>query len=70
LKEFLVSRLKRAQVVFLLLGQTLEDRATPFVPREARRPGVEVEAAPLGGNGDAQGVPGEQELGVAFRHSE
>src|SRR5262249_1072283 len=61
--QLLVALLQRAQVLFLLFGQLLEDRAPPRVARQARGARVELEAAALGGDRHAQRVAREDELG-------
>ena len=58
-----IALLERAQVIALLGGQPLEHVAAPRVGRQARRAEVELEAAALGGDRDAQRVAREDELG-------
>src|SRR5204862_6699981 len=58
-----IALFERAQVIALLCGQPLEDVAAARLSRQLGGPQVELEAAPLGGNGDAQRVTREDELG-------
>ena len=61
-EELLVSSFELAEMLLLFPGQTLEDAPAARVLRQARSPGVELQPAALGGDGDAQRVPGEQQL--------
>ena len=49
-----------------LLGQLVEHSPSARIPGDARRAGIELEAAPLGGDGDAQRVAGKEQLGRAI----
>src|ERR1700724_3574168 len=62
-QQLAVPLLERAQVLPLLRGELLEDRASSRVARHAGRPRVELQAAALGGDRDAQRVPREDQLG-------
>ncbi len=54
--------------MFLLFArEILENLAAARVLRDARRAAVELEAAALGGNRDAQRVAREEQVGVALR---
>ena len=65
LEQGAVARLEPVEVIDLLFGQLLEDMAAAAVLDQARRPGIELTAAALGGDGDAHRVAGEQQLRVA-----
>ena len=65
LQQLAVARLERAEVLLLLLGQLLEDAAAARVARDARGARVELEAAALGRDRDAQRVAREEQLGHA-----
>ena len=62
LEQLLVALLERAEMMLFFLGETMEHAAAARVLGDARRARVELEAAALGGNGDAQRVARKQQL--------
>ena len=62
LQQLLVAALQRAEVLLLLFRELLEDPPAARVARDARGARVELEAASLRGNRDAQRVAREQQL--------
>ena len=52
-------------MLLLLLGQLLEHAPSALILRHPCPARVELEAAALGGDGNPQRVPGEQQLGGA-----
>ena len=65
LQQLAVARLERAEVLLLLVGELLEDAAAARVAGDAGGAGVELEAAPFGGDRDAQRIARKQQLGRA-----
>ena len=61
--HLLVARLERRQMLLFLGREALEHPASPSVSDQPGAPGIELEAAALGRDGDAQGVAGEHLLG-------
>jgi hypothetical protein len=66
-EQLTVARLELAEMLLLLEREILEDLPAADVARHARGARVELETAPLGGNGDPQGVAREHQVGVADR---
>src|SRR6266851_508662 len=62
-QQLAVPLLERAQMLPLLRGELLEDRAAARVARHAGRARIELQAAALGGDRDAQRVPRKDQLG-------
>ena len=60
LQQLAVALLERAEMLFLFFGQFLEDATAARVFGNARRPRIEVETAPFGGDSDAQRVAREE----------
>src|SRR3954471_463046 len=58
--------LECGQMFLFLGGKVVEDLATAGVLGHARRAGVELEPAALGGNRDAERVPREHQIAVAM----
>src|SRR3954470_7124999 len=58
--------LECGQMFLFLGGEVVEDLAAAGVLGHARRAGVELEPAPLGGNCDAERVPREHQIAVAM----
>src|SRR6476620_1694215 len=61
--ELGIALLECSEVMLLVLGQPLEDFTTARIVRQRRSPRVELEAAALGGYGDAQRVACEHQFG-------
>src|SRR4051794_38371505 len=62
-EQHLVPLFERAEVLALFLCELCEDAPAARVARNRGRPCIELEPAPLGGNGDAQGVTREEQFG-------
>src|SRR5262245_26997370 len=60
-----VPRLELAEMFLLLQGEILKHLPPSGVLRDTRGPRIKVEAAALGGDGDAQSVPRKDQIGVA-----
>ena len=65
LEQGAIARFEPVEVVDFLRGQLLEHVAAARVLHQRGGPGVELAAAAFGGNGDAQRVAREQQLGIA-----
>src|SRR6185369_9831080 len=65
LQQLRVPRFELAEVLLLFFGQVLEHLARPRVARHAGGAGVELEAAALGRDRDAERVAREHEIRVA-----
>ena len=65
LQQLLVARLELAEMLLLFLRELLEDAAAAGVLGHSRAARIELQAAALGGDGDAQRVAREQQLGRA-----
>jgi len=65
LQQLGIARFELLEVLFLFEREMLEGLAAARIAGHARRTRVELEAAPLRGNRDAQGVTGEDEIGVS-----
>ena len=65
LQQLLVARLELAEVLFFLSGELLEHTAAARILGHPRAAGIELQAAPLRGDGDSQRVAREQQLGGA-----
>ena len=61
--QLLIAALERRQMIDFVFGEPLEDAAGAVVAGQRLGAGVELAAAALGGDGDAQRVAGEHALG-------
>ena len=66
-QQLAIARLEFAEVFLLLHRQILKDLATARILGHARRAGVEIEAAALGGDRNAQRVAREHQYRCALR---
>src|SRR5687767_3623589 len=69
LEQLRVSRFERAEMFFLFFRKFLKDRAPAKILGDTRGAGVELEAAALGRDRDAQRVARENHLGGAALRS-